>query len=158
MGSKPKQKCIICYSYVSSPLPIRLSRHMPKLGFPTRRAVLSRGTKGQKFLYSPGTKRQWDKIKIFIRDGPGRNFDILPRDGSGWTRMEFWHFANGRDFDSLSQNIMGQPQERRKKRVKELQLKKNWENFWLLLMFFWFGTSQDREVCHGIFNAALVPE
>ena len=27
---------------------------------------------------------QWDKVKIFLRDGPGRNFDIFPGAGPGW--------------------------------------------------------------------------
>ena len=30
------------------------------------------GTKGQKFLLCPGTKGQWDKLKILGRDGPGQ--------------------------------------------------------------------------------------
>ena len=56
------------------------------------------GTKGQKFLPCPGTKGQRDKLKILPRAGmgqdsqsksgtgrgTGQDFDILPRDGSGW--------------------------------------------------------------------------
>ena len=58
-----------------------------QLGFPTGRdgatfrdsgtgkTFLSRdkGTTGQKFLHCPGTKGQWDKLKILPWDGTGRD-------------------------------------------------------------------------------------
>ena len=40
------------------------------------------GTKGQKFLYCPGTKGQRDKLKILQRAGPGR--DSLSKFGTGY--------------------------------------------------------------------------
>ena len=35
------------------------------------------------FFFCPGTKGQWDKLKILPWDGPGWDFDILPLDGLG---------------------------------------------------------------------------
>jgi hypothetical protein len=40
------------------------------------------GTEGQKFPSCPGTKGQRDKLKFFPREGTGRNFDRLSRDGT----------------------------------------------------------------------------
>ena len=58
-----------------------------ELGFPT---VQLFGTKGQKFLHCPGTKGQWDKLKILPRDRTGQDFDSLsrsvPRDKTGQSR------------------------------------------------------------------------
>ena len=31
------------------------------------------GTKGQEFLHCPGTKGQWDKLKILPREGTGQS-------------------------------------------------------------------------------------
>ena len=39
------------------------------------------GTKGQKFLYCPGTEGQQDKLKILQRDGTSRDSQNLGRDG-----------------------------------------------------------------------------
>ena len=76
-----------------------------ELGFPTGRdsatfrdsgtgkTFLSRdkGTPGQKFLHCPGTKGQWDKLKILPRDGTGRDSENPGRDagqnGTGQKRM-----------------------------------------------------------------------
>ena len=44
-------------------------------GFQRERTVQLFGTKEQKFLHFPGTKGQWDKLKI------------LPREGTGWNSM-----------------------------------------------------------------------
>ena len=41
------------------------------------------GRKGQKFLHCPGTKGQWDNLKILPRDGTGRDSQNLGRDGPG---------------------------------------------------------------------------
>ena len=43
----------------------------------------SSGTTGQKFLPCPGTKGQWDKLKILPRDGTGRDSQNSGRDGPG---------------------------------------------------------------------------
>ena len=43
------------------------------------RTVQLFGTTGQKFLHCPGTKGQWDKLKILPRDGTGWDFDRLSR-------------------------------------------------------------------------------
>ena len=71
------------------------------LGFPTVRLF---GTKG----HCPGTKRQWDKLKILPRDrtacqSPGRD---VGRDGS--------------DFDSLSRPVPRQDAGQKKKRSKKI--------------------------------------
>ena len=59
--------------------------------------ILSRdkGTMGQKFLHCPGTKGQWDKLKILPRAGTGRagtvRYEILtvcPVDGTKRDREE----------------------------------------------------------------------
>jgi hypothetical protein len=75
-------------------------RRTHKIAFPTGRDfVVPRDN--EKSLCCPKTKGQWDrspfivpgqrdKLKILTWNGPGRDFDILPRDGPGW------------DFDSLS--------------------------------------------------------
>ena len=41
------------------------------------------GTAGQAKLFCPGTKGQRDKLKIFPRDGTGRDSKIPGRDGPG---------------------------------------------------------------------------
>ena len=71
------------------------------LEFPTGQdaTVLSRRTKGQKFLHCPATKGQWDKLKILPWDGPGLDFDILPRDGLG--RDGILTFCHGTDRDRI---------------------------------------------------------
>ena len=88
-----------------------------KLGFPTWQDFLvpqdkgtevpslsrDKGTTGQKSLLCPGTKGQWEKLKIFLRNGP-RFRDL----------------------------VTGQPRDRRNKRIKKLQFlkkKKNWDFF-----------------------------
>ena len=64
---------------------------------------------------SPGTKEQWDKLKILLWGGPGQDFDILAwdrpeRDGTDRNGMGLGHFAAGPglDFDSLSHSVPGQ--------------------------------------------------
>ena len=41
------------------------------------------GTTGRKFLHCPGTKGQWDKLKILPRDGTGWDSQNSGRDGPG---------------------------------------------------------------------------
>ena len=41
------------------------------------------GTTEQKFLHCPGTKGQWDKLKILPRDGTGRDSQNSGQDGPG---------------------------------------------------------------------------
>ena len=55
------------------------------------------GTKGQKFLLCPGTKGQWDKLKILPRNRPGLDFDILH------------HEEPGHDFDSMFCPVLEYP-------------------------------------------------
>ena len=68
-----------------------------EVGFPTGRDsttfrdsgtgknFLSRdkGTTGQKFFHCPGTKGQWDNLKILPRDGPSQDSQNSGRDGTG---------------------------------------------------------------------------
>ena len=53
------------------------------------------GTKGQKFLYCPGTKRQRNKLKILPRDGTGRDFlqAVPSRDVPGHNHFQFCTFC-----------------------------------------------------------------
>ena len=78
------------------------------LGFPTGLDFFSHGTKGQKTFHCPRTKEQQDKLKILPQNGPGPNFDILLR--TSWDKILTASPVPYR-------NILGQPWDRRKKRV-----------------------------------------
>ena len=76
-----------------------------QLGFPTGRdgatfrdsgtgktfLSLDKGTTGQKFLHCPGTKGQWDKLKILPWDGTVRDSQNPGRDGPGQPKSGTGH-------------------------------------------------------------------
>ena len=98
-------------------------------GFQQDRTVLSRRTKGQKFLHCPGTKGQQDMVKIFLRDWLGQDFDILPQDRPGQDGILMFCHGMGQNWiltacPTPSQNIQGQPRDRRQKRVKNYNSRK----------------------------------
>ena len=57
-----------------------LENGVENYGFQWNGTVQLFGTKGQKFLHCPGTKGQQDKLKIWPRDGTGRDSQNPGRD------------------------------------------------------------------------------
>ena len=80
---------------------------------------LCRRTKGQNSLGRLRSKGQQDKFKILPWDGPGRDFDILPRDGLGWAWMGYCQ----RDIASMSCLVQSRHGTRHGTEVKKSQKK-----------------------------------
>ena len=81
---------------------------------------LCRRTKGQNSLGRLRSKGQQDKFKILPWDGPGRDFDILPRDGLGWAWMGYCQ----RDIASMSCLVQSRHGTRHGTEVKKKPKKK----------------------------------
>ena len=64
------------------------------------------GTKGQKFHHCPGTKGQWDKLKILQRDGTGRDSQNPGRDAGQNGTKQIRTFQNRKGRSKTGKDVL----------------------------------------------------
>ena len=129
------------------------------------------GTKGQKFHPCPGTKGQWDKLKILPRDRTGRDSQNSGRDGTAKIRdgtrdktglSRKGCSKTGRRCSKTENDVLKQEKDVLKqekdvlKQEKEVLKQKIWSFYWKFFNSFCPGTSRDRGFCPGTFAPAFV--
>ena len=114
------------------------------LGFPLV------GTKGQKFLHCPETKRQQDKLKILPRDETGQDSQNSGWDGPGQPKSGTGKRCSKKENDVLKQEKGVLKQEKDVlKQKKDVLKQKIWSFYLKNFNSFCPGTSRDRGFCPG---------